>query len=115
MNNDQKKSDLLDMSDAKTLSESDKDALKSAPRAGNSSHPTGVAGVVMSDESYVGRGESPGLDNAENDSGVLTQTVNSGEIEAAQSSETGNETDISGVSNLEESADVPAELNKYNE
>lgn len=115
MNND-KKSDLLDMSDAKTLSERDKDALKSAPRAGNSSNPTGVAAVMMSDSLDVGRGESPGLDNAANDSGVLTQTVNSGEIEAAQSSEPGNETDISGgVSNLEESSDVPVELNKYNE
>lgn len=115
MNNEQK-SDLLDMSDAETLSERDKDALKSAPRAGSSSHPIGVAGVVMSDESGVGRGESPGPDNAANDSGVLTQTVNSGEIEAAQAGETGNETDISGgVSNLEQSAGVPVELNKYNE
>jgi hypothetical protein len=115
MNNDQK-SDLLDTTEAKTLSERDKDALKSAPHSGNSPNATGIAGTVMSDESYAGRGESPGLSNAENDSGVLSQTVNSGEIEAAQSSEQGNETDISGgVSNSEEPAGVHVKLNEYDE
>jgi hypothetical protein len=45
--NDNEKSDLLDMSDAETLSERDKDSLKSALRAGKSTNPGGIARVVM--------------------------------------------------------------------
>lgn len=113
MNNE--KSDLLDTTAADTLTQKDKEALKEAPRSGNSPNPTGIAGTVMSDESYVGRGENPGLSGAANNSGVLGQTVNSGEIEAAQSSELGSETDISGgVSNLKELTDAPVEQNEYN-
>ena len=113
MNDD--KSDLLDTTDGDTLTNEDRDDLREAPRSGNSPHPTGVAGTVMSDESYVGRGESSGLSQAANSAGALGQTVNPGEIEAAQSSELGNETDISGgVSNLNEINDAPVQQNDYN-
>ena len=74
----------------------DREALKAAPRSGNSPNPTGIAGAVMSDESYVNRGVNPGLNPAMNNSGILGQTVNPNEIEATQSSELGDETEVSG-------------------
>jgi hypothetical protein len=52
------------------------------------------------------------LNNAENNSGVLNQTVNPDEVEAAKSSELGSGTDVSGsIANLENASDTPDNLN----
>lgn len=86
--NDNKKSDLLDTTDAKTLSEHDKDALKSAPHSGNSPNPTGIAGTVMSDESYINRDEASEFNSdLPIDSGVINQTIKPDEIDASVSSD----------------------------
>lgn len=86
-NNEQGKSDLLDTTDAKTLSERDRDALKSAPHSGNSPNPTGIAGTVMSDESYINRDRASEFNaDAPPDSGVINQTVKPDEIDAAKAS-----------------------------
>jgi hypothetical protein len=82
------KSELLDTTDAKTLSERDKDALKSAPHSGNSPNPTGIAGTVMSDESYVNRDEKSEFNSdTPPDSGVINQTIKPDEIDASVSSD----------------------------
>ena len=83
MNNDNK-SDLLDTTAGKTLSEQDKDALKSAPHSGNSPNPTGIAGTVMSDESYINRDENSEFNSdLPTDSGVINQTIKPDEIDAS--------------------------------
>jgi hypothetical protein len=82
------KSDLLDTTDAKTLSETDKEVLKSAPHSGNSPNPLGIAGIVMSDESYVNRDENSEFNSdMPTDSGVINQTIKSDEIDASTSSD----------------------------
>ena len=82
--NDEKKSELLDASAARELSDRDREALKSAPHSGNSPNPTGIAGSVMSDEAYVNRDENSEF-NAEipPDSGVVNQTIKPDEIDAS--------------------------------
>lgn len=86
--NDSRKSDLLDTTDAKTLSERDKDALKSAPHTGSSLTPIGIVGTVMSAESYISRDENSEFDSdLPTDSGVINQTIKSDEIDAAVSSD----------------------------
>jgi hypothetical protein len=87
MNNDNK-SDLLDTTDAKTLSERDREALKSAPQSGNSPNPIGIAGTVMSDESYINRDQASEFNaDVPNESGVINQTVKPDEINASVSSD----------------------------
>ena len=86
--NNNNKSDLLDTIDAKTLSERDKEALKGAPHSGNSPNTTGIAGVVMSDESYINRDENSEFNSdLPTDSGVFNQTIKPDEIEASSSSD----------------------------
>ncbi|HEX8639327.1 MAG TPA: hypothetical protein VF692_14755 [Pyrinomonadaceae bacterium] len=86
--NNNKKSDLLDTTDAKTLSDRDKEALKSAPHSGNSPNPTGIAGTVMSDESYINRDENSEFNSdLPTDSGVINQTIKPDEIDASSSSD----------------------------
>ena len=87
MNNDNK-SDLLDTTDAKTLTDADKDALKSAPHSGNSPNPTGIAGTVMSDESYINRDEASEFNSdLPTDTGIINQTIKPDEIDASISSD----------------------------
>ena len=85
--NNNNKSDLLDMADAKTLSDRDKEALKSAPHSGNSPNPIGIAATVMSDESYINRDEKSEFNSdLPTDSGVVNQTIKPDEIDASTSS-----------------------------
>ena len=86
--NNNRKSDLLDTTDAKTLSDRDKDALKSAPHSGNSPNPVGIAGTVMSDESYINRDEKSEFNSdTPIDSGVVNQTIKPDEIDASTSND----------------------------
>ncbi|HEY8558882.1 MAG TPA: hypothetical protein VIL74_00660 [Pyrinomonadaceae bacterium] len=82
------KSELLDTTDAKTLSREDRDALKSAPHSGNSPNATGIAGAVMSDESYAER-DADGEFNSDPPpaSGVVNQTIKPAEIDASVESD----------------------------
>lgn len=85
--NDSRKSDLLDTTVAKTLSERDKDALKSAPHSGNSLNSIGIAGTVMSDSSDINRDENSEFNSdLPTDQGVINQTIKPDEIDAATSS-----------------------------
>ena len=87
-NNEQGKSGLLDTTDAKTLSGRERDALKSAPHSGNSPNAIGIAGTVMSDESYINRGEKSEFNSdLPIDSGVVNQTIKPDEIDASTSSD----------------------------
>lgn len=66
------------------LSESDKEALKSAPHFGNKPNPTRIAGVVMSDESYTNRDENSEFNSdLPMDSGIINQTIKLDEIDAS--------------------------------
>ena len=86
--NNNNKSDLLDTTDAKTLSDRDKEVLKGAPHSGNSPNPNGIAGIVMSDESYVNRDENSEFNSdVPTDSGVINQTIKPDEIDASTSSD----------------------------
>jgi hypothetical protein len=87
--NNENKSDLLDTTAAKTLSDADKDALKSAPHSGNSPNPTGIAGTVMSDKSYINRDEASDYnsDLPTDTGGIINQTIKPDEIDASTSSD----------------------------
>ena len=66
------------------MKQEDREVLKDAPRSGNSPNPTGIAGTIMSNESYVNRVESLGLNPAMNNSGILGQIASPSKIEATR-------------------------------
>ena len=110
-----KGSELLDDTAIESLTKQEAQVADDAGRVGGSKNPTGAPLADLASATGAATSNANSNTSAVN-SGVLNQTILTGENGAVGNSSSGGSNDITGgVANLDDKTDAPVEQNQYNQ